>query len=285
MAAPPPVFTILDRSLSRQELSARLFAGELIVYRGLAAMADLVALTRRLSEAAFGVHVEQAPGALGFEELRRRATRLRADFVADPEIRAAFSALFAALGFSPEDTFWDRRVLRMVPPGPPREEPALRSLRPHRDSWGSNIPAQINWWAPVYPLAENRTLLLYPRYWSRPIANTSAGWNLRELHAARARGEAYPRLPVAEQAPEDSAAVPCVIEPGALLCFSAAQLHGSAPNTSARMRVSLETRSVSLADIAAQRGAPNVDGYPGVVASHWFTRIADDAGLETFLQG
>jgi hypothetical protein len=44
----------------------------------------------------------------------------------------------------------------------------------HRDTWGTNLYAQVNWWAPVYPITAGRTVALYPTLWSRPVANTSA---------------------------------------------------------------------------------------------------------------
>jgi hypothetical protein len=198
-------------------------------------------------------------------------------------VRAAFRGLFEALGFAAEETFSDRRVLRLVPPGPRLSARPLRSLPPHRDTWGSNVAAQINLWAPVYPLSAERTLLLYPGYWDRPIANTTPDWNLEDLLAARERGESYPQLPVATEEPEPMAAAPCLIEPGDILCFSGAQLHASAPNASDRIRFSLETRIVALADLEAGRGAPNVDGHPGVVAYRWFSRASDDAGLESVI--
>lgn len=276
-------FTTLDSPLARDELAERLFAGQLIVYRGMPAMARLLELSRSRVEAALGADPERAAERFTLAELRERAAGLRRDFEQDEELRAAFSSLFEALGFLPQETFGDRRVVRFVPPGPRREERPLRSLPPHRDTWGSNLPAQINWWAPVYPVAADRTMLLYPGYWDRPIANTTPDWSLDDLFAARARGEAYPQLPVAREMPQDSEALPCEIAPGDLLCFSGAQLHGSAINVSGRMRISLETRTVSLPDLEKRRGAPNVDGHPGVVAYRWFFRASDGRRLDEAL--
>ncbi|MEX1304063.1 MAG: hypothetical protein WEA84_02730 [Rhodovibrionaceae bacterium] len=250
--------------------------------RGLPAMGRLVELTRARAEAALGSAPDAAHLAFEFEELRARAGRLRRDFAAAGELRTAFAEVFSALGFAPEETFGDRRALRIVPPGPRRTEGALRSLPPHRDSWGSNLAAQINWWAPVYRLEAANTLLLYPDYWSKPIANSTSRWSLEELYAARQRGEAYPRLPVAEEEPA-AAALPCTIAPGDLLCFSGAQLHASALGSSGRTRISFETRTVSLPDLRAGRGAPNVDGHPGLAAYRWFTRLTDDAGLQSVI--
>ena len=279
------MFEVEESALPRDELADRVFAGRLVVLRGLPAMAGLVALARERIEAALGPDPETALDALGLDELKSRAAALRRGFEQDEEVRAAFRELFSEIGFSPETSFSDRRVLRLVPPGPRLDARPLRSLPPHRDTWGSNVAAQINLWAPVYPLTAERTLLLFPGYWDCPIANTTPQWNLDDLFAARARGESYPQLPVATEAPPPDSAVPCLIEPGELLCFSGAQLHASAQNTSGRIRFSLETRVVALADLEAGRGAPNVDGHPGVVAYRWFSRVGDDAGLESVIGG
>ena len=60
----------------------------------------------------------------------------------------------------------------------------------HRDTWSSNVPQQTNWWTTIYPLASERTLAFYPEYWSRPLANTSADWDLDEIRARRRAGSA-----------------------------------------------------------------------------------------------
>jgi hypothetical protein len=50
-----------------------------------------------------------------------------------------------------------------------------------------------------------------------------------------------------------------ILQPGAILLFSAAQMHSSVPNTSGRTRFSIDFRTVHLDDVVARRGAPNVD--------------------------
>jgi hypothetical protein len=46
---------------------------------------------------------------------------------------------------------------------------------------------------------------------------------------------------------------------GGIILFSAAHLHASVPNTSGVTRFSFDYRTVHLDDIAAKRGAPNID--------------------------
>jgi hypothetical protein len=47
--------------------------------------------------------------------------------------------------------------------------------------------------------------------------------------------------------------------PGAILRFSGAHLHSTIPSTSGRTRFSSDFRTVHIDDVAAHRGAPNID--------------------------
>jgi hypothetical protein len=50
-----------------------------------------------------------------------------------------------------------------------------------------------------------------------------------------------------------------IAPPGGVLLFSAAQMHSSVPNNSGKTRFSIDFRTVNIDDVAARRGAPNVD--------------------------
>ena len=108
----------------------------------------------------------------------------------DPEdIGAQRPLLRAALehvGVDPARTSWDRPQVRVVEPLAPGED--VRSIGFHRDTWGSNVLEQVNWWAPLRPITAERTIAFYPAYWSRPIANSSADWDLDEVRERRKRG-------------------------------------------------------------------------------------------------
>ena len=62
-----------------------------------------------------------------------------------------------------------------------------------------------------------------------------------------------------------------VIEPGDLLCFSAAHVHAGVPNSAGVARFSVEVRTVDAGDVADDHGAPNVDGEAHRVAKDWFS--------------
>ena len=77
--------------------------------------------------------------------------------------------------------------------------------------------------------------------------------------------------------------VPVVIEPGEIIAFSSAHAHVGVPNHTGLTRVSLETRTVSIADVRAGRGAPNIDGRGRWAAPGMFRRLSDGRALHELL--
>ena len=257
----------------------RVYRGELLVFRGLPAMRALAARARAMAEAAFAPWPPPlAQDSLGPADFLARAAELRRSFMHDGEVRAAFRAVIEALGLDPASTYADRLILRLQPSGDAYSGRRVRDLPPHRDTWGSNLMAQINLWGPVFPLEPGATMVIWPALFDRPVPNTSADWDLLRLREERGR---YPLLPVlrgpvpggGEAAAE--AEVPVLIAPGDLLCFSGAHLHASRPNRTGRIRVSVDSRTVDLADIRAGRGAVNVDGRAPRDGRDWFHRVSD----------
>ena len=107
---------------------------------------------------------------------------------------------------------------------------------------------------------------LLSRYWSRPIENTSADWDLDAIRERRrgASGEDIPIVPEPLEPVDTSSELRVVIEPGDLLCFSGAHLHASVPNISGRTRCSVELRTVNLDDIERAAAPPTwMDGTGG----------------------
>ena len=255
----------------------RIFRGELLVFCQLPAMLSLVARGRALAAAAFAPHPPPtAQAALTPAVFLDRAAELRRAVMRDREASAALRALIAELGLDLDATYFDRLILRLQPSGTSHTGRRVRDLPPHRDSWGSNLMAQVNCWGPVYPVEAGATMVIWPRLFAQPVPNGSAEWSLERLREAPAR---YPLLPEFRGTLDGVQAVPILIEPGDLLCFSGAHLHASHPNRTGRVRLSLDTRFVHLQDLRNARGAPNVDGHAPHVATDWFHRLSDGAEL------
>lgn len=257
-----------------ERLSAALFDGTLVLFSGLEPIARLGRRARTLVEEVFETadpgHAEARMSPAAF---RQAAVRARKAVEEDADIDRCWRDTLAAIGYEPETCWLDRIKLRVVPSKTETHGRVIRPLPPHRDTWGSGILAQINWWLPLWPLAPGRTMLLWPDLFRQPIGNDSADWDYDAL--VRGDRQDYPLLPVAREMP-DEPGLPVLIEPGSLLAFSAAQLHASVADAPDLCRISIDTRSVWVDDVRAGRGAPDVDGNVSRIRWEWFRRPSLD---------
>ena len=272
-------------------LYAALYAGQVVRYSGLPAMAALIATTRAFVEERLAHPPAEVHRYIAHTELAPRLAAIQRDYSRSSEMKKLWQALFAAAGLDPEDTARDRFVLRFqVHSDAGATLPWARSTATvgfHRDTWGTNLPAQVNWWAPVWPITAGRTFAIHPALWDVPIENNSAGFDLADvMHRSRTAPETLgpgqlaprPLRPV-----EPRGGVPVVIEPGEIIAFSSAHAHVGVPNHTGLTRVSLETRTISIADLRAGRGAPNVDGHGRWAAPGMFRRLSDGRALHELL--
>ena len=269
---------VTEAPLSAARIGELVFSGELLVFSQLSSVLELCAIADSLVCEALGDSKPQtAERRLPSEVFLKRMQALRRSFASDPQILEAMKASISATGLAREDTYWDRLELRIVPSKSSHHSRRIMPLPAHRDSWASNIPQQINWWTPLYPICSARTIVFYPAYWNRAIANDSADWDFWELKKRMAAGTAkgYPLLPTITEPVSEEDAVPLVIRPGDLLCFSAAHLHQSASDNSGITRFSLETRSVSASHRRSGIGAPNIDGSAPRTVPEWFENMSD----------
>ncbi len=256
--------------LAPDDLAAHIFAGRILWFSGLPAVAALIAESRAILDAVFaGAHPPTAFRRVGEDGFREAMRRAQKRFAASPEIERHWTAALIAAGAEPEATYRDRLVLRAAPPFDAPSGSGYGRLPPHRDSWGAGLDCQINWWLPIYDLTAGRTMAVFPRAWDRAVCNDSAGWD-----AARARAEqGYPDLPSARERIDWEGALPLVVPTGTLMAFSASHLHATVPNTSGEARISSETRTVDRRHLVEGRGAPNLDRAPGEPATAWFRRL------------
>ncbi len=100
-------------------------------------------------------------------------------------IQRSWSQVLDSLGLDASGIACDRLHLRFQPPHPPGDsaprDRATATIAFHRDTWGSNLYAQTNWWAPIYPISAGRTFALYPQLWERALANSSADFDLSHV--------------------------------------------------------------------------------------------------------
>jgi hypothetical protein len=260
---------VMTGPLDDERRGEALFGGDVLIFKGVAPLRRLSTVAGELLRAVFGEAPQHAQFALGPEEFAARASALVERWRRHPAAVEGFREVLQDVGVELDRGYWDRRHLRIQPH---QDFTETGTLGYHRDTWASNIYAQTNWWTPILPITRERTIALYPAYWSRPLGNTSATWDLERVRE-------MPIVPRPTEPVDADSELRIVIEPGDLLCFSGAHLHASVPNTSGATRFSVELRTVTAEDVQGRRGAPNVDGEAPRVAWRWFKGITSSASL------
>ena len=258
-----------------------LFAGSLFIFDKVPEVADLIATIAEDITRTMAPHAPlSASQTTDAEDLAARCRALCDDAPASRIWNSMLDAALTALGCDPATTCHDRLRLRIQTSDDTRDRASFMTLAPHRDTWGSNVQAQVNWWAPVFPVDAGRTIALWPDLFDQAVPNTSAEWDYEALIASRRRGESgYPLLPLALEPHALGEPVPVVIEPGAFMAFAGAHMHASVPNRTDLMRYSIEVRTVDIHDLETGRGAPNVDAAAPRRPLHWFHRLSDGKPL------
>jgi ectoine hydroxylase-related dioxygenase (phytanoyl-CoA dioxygenase family) len=153
---------------------------------------------------------------------------------------------------------------------------------PHRDTWYSAPPNQINWWIPIYDFQSDNAMAFHPQYWNRRVQNDSKGYDYYQANKFF-RGAALSQYVKSDPRALPKATEPIALDPqvrlvcpaGGLILFSGAQLHSTVPNTSGKTRFSIDFRVVNADDVAAKRGAPKVDEECTGTSLRDFLRVTD----------
>jgi len=268
-----------NRPISDIERAERCFNGELLIFKNIAAMHDLIEFSDQLLKESLGdIEAIDAQQQFQPEAFLQRTGNAQKAFRTSQEAKALFFKAIEQCGVDLNHTYYDHFPMRIVPSDKAYDGANCGVISHHRDTWGSNIHSQINWWAPLYELEENRTIALYPDYWAKPIANDTATWS--HLEFLKKRNEApperkgtYPSAPRPLAEVDESNMVKVMLAPGDVLCFASAHLHGSVPNTSQIPRFSVEMRTISKPDLVANRRAPNIDNAGEKHMYQWFRHI------------
>jgi len=276
-----------DAAMSDEERRARIFDGDLFVYSPRASVRALAEFAATLVRAAFApFDPESAQFELPVERYAAILGELKPGFIHHPESKRLLRAIFDEFGCDPDATYFDVPRLRSSTSSNYLTSGIAYAWHPHRDTWYSAPPCQINWWMPVFDIASSNAMAFHPNYWNTAVANDSAGYNYyrwNQLH----RGAHVVRNLKTDDRPLPRAREAMVIEPqtrlicpvGGMLMFSAAQMHSSVPNTSGRTRFSVDFRTVERSDVAAQRGAARCDEACTGTTMRDYLRARDLQGL------
>ncbi|MDA9659627.1 hypothetical protein N9T69_01680, partial [Alphaproteobacteria bacterium] len=172
-----------------------------------------------------------------------------------------FKIYLKEINFFHENSYWDQFRVRVAPAQNKFSYREASRISSHRDTWGTNIHQQINWWAPISSISETNTMIFYPDYFARAVKNSTSTWDLNTYLEHRKREDfSYPSAPqLLEDLPQDASVLSVNIEPGEILCFSGCHLHSSSKEKSDNTRFSFEIRTICQDDLDNRREAPNTD--------------------------
>ena len=274
-----------DTRCTDDERRAALYRGDIFVYSPIPATQRLIDLARRMIEEAFAPHdPRRIHEVLSMEECAAILSKLKPAFIHDPECKVILPEIIRALGGDPEEVHFDVPRMRSAYPTDYLTSGIAYAFHAHRDTWYSAPPSQINWWLPIWEIETRNCLAFYPRYFEEPTENSSEIYNYYEWNAkSRASAAQHVKSDTRPQpkltAPIEAQDIRLLVPPGGLILFSAAQLHETVPNTSGVARYSIDFRTVHRGDVAARRGAPNLDSRCTGTTMRDYLRASDLAKL------
>jgi hypothetical protein len=276
----------IDPLFDEDERRSRLFAGDVIVYTHVPEVEAFAEFTRglvtdALGEDATSVHMRRSP-----EELADVLIDFKPKFIHHPESIAHVRRIVTALGAGVDEVYADVPKLRTAFPVGGLSTGIAYAFQAHRDTWYAAPRQQLNWWMPVWPVAENNIMEFFPRWFGREIPNNSGDYNYYVANAWRGRikdfsGGKDMRVHPAPVAPlgADEPRITVVPPVGGIMLFSGDQLHASITNTSTATRYSVDFRTVHIDDVRDGNGAPCADVRCVGTALRDFRRLSDLAEL------
>ena len=244
----------------------RIFAGSIFLTSPRPGVAALCDFARSMIQETFPqTDPQSAQFNLAVEEFVRMVGPLKSIFTNHVQTKELVRNVLTEFGCDLNNTYFDVPRLRIATHGGYLTAGVGYAYRPHRDIWYSSPPSQINWWIPVYQLAAEQALVFYPSYWDRAVRNSSRDFDYDEWcrigrQQAASQIEVDTRKhPLAQEEISPEAELRLVCDAASTICFSSAQLHGTAPNTSGLTRFSVDFRTIHLDDLHSGKGAPNPD--------------------------
>jgi hypothetical protein len=275
-----------DAESKDEQRRLQLYEGALHVISPTSSSLELCRFAQELASEAFSPHApELAQEHLPVEKYVEILAELKPKFIHHPRCKELIRGMLSELGCDVEKTYFDVPRLRTMTSGDYLTAGLAYPFHPHRDTWFSAPPCQLNWWIPVYDIGADNTIAFFPRYSRQPIANSSREYNYykwnqesRRKAATQIKKETRKQPQALEPIDMDSQ-VRVVCKAGGIVLFSGAYMHATVPNTSGRTRFSIDFRTVHLDDVVDRRGAENLDSECTGTTLRDFLRASDSTRL------
>lgn len=275
-----------DAAISDDERRARLYAGDIFVYSPSAASKAFCSFASSMIEEAFEDKdpqtVQQRIEVARYVEILKT---LKPAFIHHDESKRHIQNLLTELRCDLDDTYFDVPRMRSSTSDGYLTTGIAYAWHPHRDTWYSAPPSQINFWLPILDIEADNTVAFHTRYFDSVVSNDSKNYNYYEWNkkfraaAASQVGKETRPLPGPKETVERESETRIVCPAGGIILFSGAHLHSSVPNTSGKTRFSIDFRTVSAQDIAKGLSAPTQDVECTGSSIRDFLRASDFAGI------
>ena len=282
-----------DARLDDQARRERLYQGDIFVFGPTPETLAFKDFAGKMIEDAFGgLDPEMAQYGMVVEDFARLLGDLKPRFIHHPESKTHIQKILSRFGCDAAATYFEVPKLRTSTSDNYLTAGIAYAWHPHRDTWYSAPPCQINWWMPIYDILPGNCMAFHTAWWGRPIKNDSRIFNYYEWNR-KYRGPALtkhinsdPRplpKPLAPVAADDDHRI--IVPPGGLILFSGAHLHSSVANATGRTRFSLDFRTVAAADLRTGTGAANLDSACTGTVLREFRSAHDLSGVPDDLVG
>ncbi len=173
------------------------------------------------------------------EQLADMLIEFKPRWIHDPRSMDHVRAIARALGCEPAKIHADVPKLRTAFPQGGLSTGIAYAFQAHRDTWYAAPKAQLNWWMPVWPVAENNIMEFYPHGFGTQVENNSGDYDYYLANTWRGNIKDFSGgkdirvhpAPV-HGIPADATRLTVVPPLGGIMLFSGDQLHASIPNTS-----------------------------------------------------
>jgi hypothetical protein len=174
----------IDPVFDDAERRRRLYGGDVLVYSQVPEVAAFTAYTREMITELFAphdpirIHEVYSP-----EELADILIEFKPRWIHDPRSMEHVRSVARALGCEPEKIHADVPKLRTAFPQGGLSTGIAYAFQAHRDTWYGAPPMQLNWWMPVWPVAQDNIMEFYPRGFGAQVENNSGDYDYYEAYS------------------------------------------------------------------------------------------------------
>jgi hypothetical protein len=229
-----------------------IFEGGLILLPPISLTEELCGYATKIIQDVFECHIAEikTDDTTSLTEFIQKAKKCKSTFTNDVEVHRILKALILRRyqHYPQKELVFDVPRLRIVPNSNFLSAGISYNYKPHRDTWYGAGQDQINHWISLANVTEQSSFYIAPSYFFNPIENNSEifdldEWDSKYRPAAEnntvTENRPHP-IPLTALSVDERYNI--VIPSGSEIVFSGHHLHGSAANTTASVRFSIDYR-------------------------------------------